>query len=135
MWGVPARIVYLDYPRADNRDEDGDPIGAHEMVELTGRSRQAVDKWFERGMLPLADGPRVWGKPTWTRSTFLAWAYRNEFTLRFPGQRRGDPVFLPVHAEAEEWAGRVPESVTTRLVDLGTDRLVEVNARWAAFKR
>lgn len=61
--------------------EDGDPLGRHEMAELTARSRFAVAKWIEREALPPADGPHVHGLPTWRRSTFLAWAYDQDFLI------------------------------------------------------
>lgn len=111
MCAVPARTVYLDYPRADDHLPDGDPIGLHEMVELTGRTRQAVEKWFERGLLPLADGPSVWGRPTWRRRTFLAWASRRGFTV----DRFG--VALPVQQEADGWTWKVPLEATTAWKD------------------
>lgn len=117
MCAVPARTVYLDYPRADDHLPDGDPIGLHEMVELTGRTRQAVEKWFERALLPLADGPRAWGKATWRRRTFLAWAYRRGFTV--------DPFGVPlaVHGEAAKWAESVSLEATTPLKDQAREPL------------
>lgn len=103
---MPARIVYLDYPRAEDRLPDGDPIGLHEMIELTGRNYDAINQWFRRGLLPAADGPKVWDRATWRRRTFLAWAHRKGFTLDPFGNR------LACFEEAEGWADKVPLEAT-----------------------
>lgn len=110
-----ARIepTYLDYERAEGHLRDGDPIGYHEMTELTGRSMRAVYKWAERRTLPKADGPKVQGRPTWRRRTFLAWAYRQLVTRDLA---TGEP--LACHEEAEQWAAVVDDEATARLVDL-----------------
>lgn len=105
---VPLRrVFYMDYPRADDRDRDGDPLGMDEIMDLTGRSEPAVYKWFERANLPPADGPTVWGRPTWRRRTILAWAYRNR---KLPDG--SDERAVRVREEARDWADRVgPERV------------------------
>jgi hypothetical protein len=117
--GYPCGMaqLYLDYARADDHLPDGDPLGHVEMAQLTGRSLPAVYKWFERGRLPLADGPLVRGLPTWRRRTFLAWAYNN-FATR-DRQPNGDPgPKLPIHEEAQRWAAEVDEDSIRPLCEM-----------------
>jgi hypothetical protein len=119
---MPARLVHLDYPRAAKPAAD-DLVGMPEMCELTGRSDDAVYQWFARRLLPYADGPKVWGRNTWRRRTFLAWAYRQGFTVDHKG---GAP--LACHDEAREWAEAVAPARTDRVVDVEARRALQDSA-------
>lgn len=103
---MPARPVYrMNYPRAEsqrNGRTDVDPLGLDEIAAVTGRERDSVYKWFQRGTLPPWDGPTVWGNPTWRRRTLLAWAFHNGF---LPDGE--DAVSRGVRQEAAMWAERI----------------------------
>ena len=100
-----SRNAYTrNYPRSAGAhllDAEG-PVGLVEMVALTGRSVQSCYKYMEKGLLPPADGPKVNGRPTWLRSTFLAWAYAKGKTL---GPNK---TALASHEEAARWHETVP---------------------------
>jgi hypothetical protein len=109
---MDRRFAYtLDYPRAAHAagSDCVGPIGYAEMELLTGRAMTAIYKWLEMRKLPYADGPLVHGRPTWQRSTFLAWAYRSGFTL--------DETRAPLacHHEAEMWSGVTSDEAVQRV--------------------
>lgn len=106
-----AKNVFPRYPRTKDHLPDGDPVGRDVMGALTGRSREAVDKWVERAALPMADGPWV-GGPTWRRRTFLAWAYRNDYLADRDGGR------LDAWEEGRRWLIQVAPSSLTPVRDL-----------------
>jgi hypothetical protein len=115
---MPPASTYLDYDRSPDHMQDGDPIGQREMMELTGRSLKAIYKWHERKLLPLADGPVVNGLPTWRRRTFLAWAFREGFTVPASSTVDGRGLPLPCHKEAAKWAHEVDLETVRPLRDL-----------------
>jgi hypothetical protein len=108
------RSYVRNYPRspgAELLDAEG-VLGFPELAALTGRSLAAAYKWAEHRVLPYADGPVVWNKRTWQRSTILAWAYANGFSLN------ANKAALPCHEEAEHWHGIVPAETIRRVADV-----------------